>query len=69
MVFVGMILMMIASFSEGRGSASGGAIVLIGPIPVILGSGPESTWMILLAAVITVIALAAFLLTRRRMHR
>jgi len=68
MVFVGMILMMIASFSEGRGSASGGAIVLIGPIPVILGSGPESTWMILLAAVITVIALVAFLLTRRRMH-
>lgn len=63
-----MILMMIASFSEGRGSASGGAIVLIGPIPVILGSGPESTWMILLAAVITVIALVAFLLTRRRMH-
>jgi len=42
--------------------------VLIGPIPVILGSGPESTWMILLAAVITVIALVAFLLTRRRMH-
>ena len=68
MVFVGMILMMIASFSEGRGSGSGGAIVLIGPIPVVLGSGPESTRMILIAAVITVIALVAFLLTRRRMH-
>jgi LPXTG-motif cell wall-anchored protein len=69
MVFIGMILMMIASFTQGRGSTSGGAIILVGPIPIILGSGPESTWMILLAAMITVIALAAFLLTRRKMYR
>lgn len=69
MVFIGMILMMIASFTQGRGSTSGGAIILVGPIPIILGSGPESTWMTLLAAAITVIALVAFLLTRRKMHR
>jgi LPXTG-motif cell wall-anchored protein len=69
MVFIGMILMMIASFTQGHGSTSGGAIILVGPIPIILGSGPESTWMILLAAMITVIALAAFLLTRRKMYR
>jgi uncharacterized membrane protein len=69
MVFIGMILMMIASFTQGHGSTSGGAIILVGPIPIILGSGPESTWMILLAAAITVTALVAFLLTRRRMYR
>jgi uncharacterized membrane protein len=69
MVFVGMILMMIASFTQGHGSTSGGAVILVGPIPIILGSGPESTWMILLAAAITVIALVAFLLTRRKMYR
>jgi LPXTG-motif cell wall-anchored protein len=69
MVFIGMILMMIASFTQGHGSTSGGTIILVGPIPIILGTGPESTWMILLAAIITVIALAAFLLTRRRMYR
>jgi uncharacterized membrane protein len=69
MVFVGMILMMIASFTQGHGSTSGGAVILVGPIPIILGSGPESTWMILLAAMITVIALVAFLLTRRKMYR
>jgi uncharacterized membrane protein len=69
MVFVGMILMMIASFTQGHGSTSGGAVILVGPIPIILGGGPESTWMTLLAAAITVIALVAFLLTRRKMHR
>ena len=69
MVFVGMILMMIASFTQGDGSTSGGAVILVGPIPIILGGGPESTWMILLAAAITVIALVAFLPTRRKMYR
>jgi uncharacterized membrane protein len=68
LVLIGMIVMMIASFSQGQGQGSGGAVILIGPIPIILGSGPESTWMILLAAIITAIALLAFLLTRRKTY-
>jgi uncharacterized membrane protein len=68
LVFIGMIVMMIASFSQGHGQGSGGIVILIGPIPIILGSGPESTWLILLAAIVTVIAFVAFLLTRRKMH-
>jgi len=68
LVFIGMVVMMIASFTQGQGPTSGGAVILIGPIPIILGSGPESNWLILLAAAITAIALAAFLLTRRKMH-
>ena len=66
LVFIGMITMMIASFSQGHGQGSGGAVILIGPIPIILGSGPESTWLILLAAIVTMIAFLAFLLTRRK---
>ena len=68
LVFIGMIVMMIASFSQGHGQGSGGIVILIGPIPIILGSGPESTWLILLAAIVTMIAFVAFLLTRRKMH-
>jgi uncharacterized protein (TIGR00304 family) len=62
-----MVLMMIASFTQGHGTTSGGGVILIGPIPIILGSGPESSWLILLAA-ITVIALVASLLARRKMR-
>jgi LPXTG-motif cell wall-anchored protein len=68
LVFIGMAVMMIASFTQSQGPTSGGAVILIGPIPIIIGSGPESNWLILLAAIITAIALAAFLLTRRRTH-
>jgi uncharacterized membrane protein len=68
MIFIGMVIMMIASFTQSHGTSSGGAVILVGPIPIILGSGPESSWLILLAAVITVIALVASLLARRKMH-
>lgn len=68
MILVGMVLMMIASFTQGQGITSGGAVILIGPIPIILGGGPESNWLILLGAIITVIALAAFVLARRKTY-
>jgi uncharacterized membrane protein len=67
LVLIGMVVMMIASFTQGRGTTSGGAVILIGPIPIVLGNGPESAWLIALAAVITAIALVASLLARRKM--
>jgi len=65
MIFIGMILMAMASLTQGQGITSGGAVILIGPIPIIIG-GPESNWLIPLGAVITLVALAAWLLARRR---
>jgi uncharacterized membrane protein len=67
LVFIGMV-MMIASFSQGHEATSSGVVILIGPIPIILGSGPESTWLIALAVIITIIALVVFLFTRRKMY-
>ena len=68
LIFIGMLVMMIASSTQGHGIASGGAVILIGPIPIFLGSGPESSWLILLTAIVTAIALVVSLLTRRRMR-
>ena len=68
LVFIGMIAMMIASFSQGQGATSGGVVILIGPIPIILGSGPDSASLIALGAIITMIALVVFLITRRKAY-
>jgi uncharacterized membrane protein len=68
MILIGMILMMAASMTQGQAVTSGGAVILIGPIPIILGGGPESGWLILVGAIITVIAFVAFLLTRRKAY-
>ncbi len=68
MILIGMILMAAASFTRGQGVTSGGAVILIGPIPIILGGGPESGWLILAGVIITVLAIVAFVMARRKMY-
>lgn len=43
-----------------------GAIILIGPIPIVLGSGPYSVGLVAIASVLTVVAIIFFLIMRRR---
>ncbi len=64
-IFVGMLLMVLGSLSN-LGNLSGAAIIFIGPFPIILGSGPYSVALIVLAAVITIGSLVFFFLFRRR---
>jgi uncharacterized membrane protein len=63
-IFIGILLIALSSMPNQSG-VSGGAIILIGPIPIILGSGPYSVVLIALAAVVTLAALIVFLALRR----
>ena len=67
-IFVGMILMTIGSLNN-TGWAGGGAVILIGPIPIIIGAGPYSIVAIGLAAVLTILAIVYYLLLRKRTER
>jgi len=69
MIVVGVLLMTVGSFSGSNGGYSGGAVILIGPIPIILGTGPYSLVLIALAAVLTVIAIGFVLFLRRKVQR
>jgi uncharacterized membrane protein len=64
-IFVGILLMSLGSLSNLSG-ASSGAIILLGPIPIVLGNGPYSLPLIVLAAGLTVFAVVFFLVLRRR---
>lgn len=64
-IFIGILLIAFGSMSN-LGGVSGGAIILIGPIPIILGTGPYSIVLIALAALVTLAALIVFLVLRRR---
>ena len=64
-IFIGILLLTLGSISN-LGSANTGAVILIGPIPIIVGSGSYSIELIALAAALTVVALVVFLLVRRR---
>jgi len=64
-IFIGVLLITLGALFNA-GTVSGGAIVLIGPIPIILGTGPYSFAVIGLAAALTILSLAVFFLMRRR---
>ena len=61
--------MTVGSLPGSNGGFNGGAVILIGPIPIILGTGSYSLVLIALAAVLTVIALGFFLFLRRKVQR
>jgi uncharacterized membrane protein len=65
-IFVGALLIAVGSMSN-MGTASGGAVILIGPIPIILGGGPYSFELIVLSVALTIVAVVLFLFVRRRL--
>jgi uncharacterized membrane protein len=60
------VLLITFGSASNPGQFSGGAIILIGPIPIILGSGPYSVALIVLAAALTLVGLMFLLVLRRR---
>jgi len=65
MIFIGMLLMTFASISSVGGS--GGLVIFIGPFPVAIGAGPQSSLMITIAFAVAIVGMFLFfLLTRRR---
>jgi uncharacterized protein (TIGR00304 family) len=57
MVFVAALLLFFKAL-RGKGSVSGGGVVMIGPVPIVFGTDRDSVKMLLLLS----IALIAFLL-------
>lgn len=60
MISVGIFLMALGLGGNLSGM-SGGAVILIGPIPLVLASGPYSVLTIVLAVIVTILALFFFL--------
>jgi uncharacterized membrane protein len=68
LVFVGIAVLVIASIVLG-GSGSVGGIILIGPIPIVFGSGPDAGWLIAISVILTVVSVALFLIMNKRSRR
>ena len=63
-IFIGTLLIVFGSMPSS-GAPSGAAVILIGPIPIVLGAGPYSFQLVELAVVLTVVAIVVFLFVRR----
>ena len=65
LIFAGMILLMLATVLFGL-KDSFGLILLIGPIPIIFGTGQISLPLIILAVALTILCIIVFILLSRR---
>jgi uncharacterized membrane protein len=68
-VLIGFTLLIVAAVLSGEGSVSFGGFILIGPIPIIFGAGPEAPWLVLFAIMLTVLGVVMFLIMRREVRR
>jgi uncharacterized membrane protein len=65
-ILVGIIILMVTTILYGEDSANFGALIFIGPLPIVVGAGPEATWMFLFAIILAVLSIVTFLIMRRR---
>ena len=68
LVFIGISVIVVATVVLG-GSGSVGGVILIGPIPIVFGAGPEANWLIAVGGALTIISLVLFLVLNRRARR
>jgi uncharacterized membrane protein len=68
LVFVGMVVLVVASLAFGS-SGSVGIVIFIGPIPIVIGSGPNADWLILIGIILAVLSIVLFLVMNRRLGR
>jgi len=62
---MGMILVTIATVLFGTPAAFG-AVVFVGPFPIVLGAGPHSFWAIALAVALTILGVILFFVLQKR---
>jgi uncharacterized membrane protein len=67
-ILVGVVITVSAAllFGGGRGSASIGGFILIGPFPIVFGAGPEAPWIALIAIILGILTIILFLVLWRR---
>jgi uncharacterized membrane protein len=65
LVFLGVLFIAVAVIFGG-GSASSGVVIFIGPFPVAFGAGPDAGLLILLAVVLAIASLVAFVVLNRK---
>ena len=66
LVFVGIVTVLIATVLSSGGSASAGAVVFIGPFPIVIGADSDVTWIVLFSIILAVLSIVMFLVLNRR---
>lgn len=63
MILIGTVILVVTAAFYG-GSTNFGVIIFLWFIPIVIGAGPEPTWIILFAIILAVLGIIIFLATR-----
>lgn len=67
LMFLGVIVVVVAALmGGGESSVSTGVVIVVGFIPIVIGSGPYAFYAILIAVVLTMISFAVFVWMRKQ---
>jgi uncharacterized membrane protein len=69
LIFVGVIVVMLATLLGGDGLSGFGGVIFIGPLPIVFGSGPDAVWLIAISLVLAVLSLVVFWVMSRRVRK
>jgi uncharacterized membrane protein len=62
-IFVGFLTVALGAFTQPSGSNSSGGFILIGPFPIVFGSGSNSGMLAAVGLVITAIVVAFYIVS------
>jgi uncharacterized membrane protein len=68
LVFIGIAVIVVVSVVLG-GSGNVGGIILVGPIPIVFGAGPDAGWLIVISVILTAVSVILFLILNRRQKK
>jgi len=66
MTLIGIIILMVATMLYIEGSTNIDVIIFIGPIPIVIGVGPQAWLMILFSIILAVLSIIMFWIMRRK---
>jgi uncharacterized membrane protein len=68
LIFVGILIVLIATMLHNNGSASGGVVVFIGPFPIVIGAGSDVSVIITFSVILAVLSIVLFFVVNRKMR-
>lgn len=66
---IGITVLLVASWSYGGESASVGMVIFIGPFPIVIGAGPEVTWIVLFSIILAALSVTLFMIMNRKIRK
>lgn len=65
-ILLGVIILVVGALLYGGSNINIGGFILIGPIPIVFGAGPEAPWLVVFAIILGVLSIILFLVFWKR---